>query len=140
MRALLDSSTLPAPLPPPMQAVQAAVFANSAAVLGGTDLVCGDISILQNGYNRPVDLGDGFSRLLSSATATIAAVIAVRRAPRRRRVGALRDRALRTLPAERAPCYASACCEGGSLCGAVLTRRAPRALGAGAARHRRRGA
>ena len=80
----LTSTAVPGPLPPALQAAARVVFANATATLAGTPLVCGSIGSLQSGYTRTADLGDGFFRVLPSATASIAAVLAVR-APARRR-------------------------------------------------------
>ena len=80
----LTSTAVPGPLPPALQAAARVVFANATATLAGTPLVCGSIGSLLSGYTRTADLGDGFFRVLPSATASIAAVLAVR-APALRR-------------------------------------------------------
>ena len=77
----LVSTAVAGPLPPALQASADAIFASAGATLAGTPLVCGSIGSLQNGYSRTADLGDGFFRVLPSATASIAALVAVR-APR----------------------------------------------------------
>ena len=83
----LTSTAVPGPLPPALQAAARVVYANATATLAGTPLVCGSIGSLQSGYSRTADLGDGFFRVLPSAAASIAAVLAVRAPPLRRAGG-----------------------------------------------------
>jgi len=99
----LVSTAVPGPLPPPLQAAADAVFASAGATLAGTPLLCGSIGSLQSGYTRTADLGDGFFRVLPSAAASIAAVLAVRA----RRVGARRGGCV-ARGAQRSGCSAAA--------------------------------
>jgi hypothetical protein len=69
---------LAAPLPADLLAAQDAVFDAATTVMKGTSMVCGAINVLPSGYSLASDLGDGFFRLSSTASASIAAVLAVR--------------------------------------------------------------